>query len=77
MFERDISEDDVETIIKKGTIIEPYPSDQPYPSYLILGFIKHTAIHVVYAKYDEDIIVITAYKPDLKKWESDYKARRK
>jgi hypothetical protein len=77
MFERDIYEEEVEKIINNGTIIENYPTDQPYPSFLVCGFIDKKAIHVVYSKDGNDnIIVITVYKPNLKKWKSGYKIRK-
>ena len=45
---------------------------------LILGFIKKKPVHVVFA-YDslsETGYVITAYVPDSKLWEEDFKRRR-
>ncbi|SFV74761.1 hypothetical protein MNB_SM-3-1477 [hydrothermal vent metagenome] len=76
MFERDIYETDVEETIKNGIIIENYFDDKPYPSFLALSVGKKP-LHVVFAKNDEDneIIVITAYYPDKKKWSEDYKTR--
>lgn len=78
MFQRDVNEEDVEHIIETGEIIESYPDDQPYPSFLVLGFVEKRALHVVYAK-DENgsIIVITVYEPTLEKWFDDLKTRRK
>lgn len=78
MFQRDVNEEDVECIIETGEIIESYPDDQPYPSFLVLGFVKKRALHVVYAK-DENgsIIVITVYEPTIEKWFNDLKTRRK
>jgi hypothetical protein len=37
MVLRHISRDDVMEIISSGEIIEPYPDDMPYPSYLMMG----------------------------------------
>jgi len=80
MFERDISDEVVEEIIKNGKIIEEYLDDKPYPSFLILGYEKNDSkkpIHVVFAKNDKDIIVITVYRPDELKWTNNYQTRIK
>jgi hypothetical protein len=49
MFARRISEVEVETTIDRGTIIESYPDDTPFASYLVLDFIDGRPIHVVYS----------------------------
>jgi hypothetical protein len=38
MFERNISDEVVEKVIKNGKIIKEYLDDKPYPSFLILGY---------------------------------------
>jgi hypothetical protein len=79
MFERGISRDFVKQVLLSGEIIEDYPDDKPYPSALFLGFVEEKPFHVV-AAYDSETnwcFVITAYKPDLEHFESDYKTRRK
>ncbi len=77
MFERDISESVIPEILKNNDVIESYPDDKPYPSFLVLGFDGSRPIHVVYAKDEENNpIVITVYEPDLTKWENDFKTRK-
>ena len=77
MFQRDISEGEVQDIVLLGEIIEEYIDDRPYPSFLSLGYVGTRAIHVVFAKDDkENYIIITAYEPDMTKWENDYKTRK-
>ncbi len=77
MFQRDISELEVENVVKDGLIIESYLDDKPYASYLSLGYINSKAIHVVYAKDNKGIvIIITVYEPSLIKWQNDFKTRR-
>ena len=77
MFQRDISEKQVEEVIENGEIIESYIDDKPYPSFLTLGYVDDMALHVVYAKDEENnVIVITAYKPNLTKWQEDLKTRK-
>jgi len=79
MFKRSISVDGIITIIENGEIINQYPNDKPYPSFLILGFVKGRAIHVVLGKNisENTCIVITAYEPTLDIWESDFKSKRR
>jgi hypothetical protein len=77
MFQRDIYEYQVEEVIENGEVIEHYKDDKPYPSFLVLGFVDNTPLHVVYSKDDEgNVIVITAYKPNLNKWQENFKTRK-
>ena len=39
MFERDISEQDIESAVFNGEVIKNYPNDKPYPSRLSLGLL--------------------------------------
>ncbi len=78
MFERSLSKDQVVRIVHEMHIIKTYPDDQPFPSYLILGYINETPLHIVFA-YDSEMktaIVITCYIPDLTIWEPDFKKRK-
>ena len=77
MFERELSEEAVEYAIKNGVIIEEYLNDKPYPSYLVSCVFDGKNLHVVYAKSKNSIIIITVYEPSLKKWEKDFKTRKK
>lgn len=79
MAERDISLADVRAVLDHGSEIESYPADQPYPSYLRLGWIGDRALHVVAADNveEEETIVITVYEPDPKRWEPGFAQRRK
>jgi hypothetical protein len=78
MFSRDIKKDDVLYVLEHGEIIIEYPDDVPYPSRLMLGFIKNVPVHVVFAvdKEQQIGIVITAYNPDARLWAGDFKSRR-
>jgi len=76
MFERDISEKEVRTCIEDGEVIESYPDDKPYPSFLNLYVLNNKALHVVYAKDKNTTIVITVYKPDPLLWEENFKTRK-
>ena len=49
MFQRGIDGDDVRHVLTSGEVIEHYPNDTPYPSYLLLGWRASRPIHVVAA----------------------------
>jgi hypothetical protein len=78
MFARTIGKDDVLAVIRDGEVIVDYPDDKPYPSCLILGFVKNSPLHVVFAvdKENQTGIVITAYVPSSQLWTENYKSRR-
>jgi len=78
MFERALNEVDVFAVLRTGTTIAEYPDDKPYPSSLRLGFTESGPLHVVVAM---DAVrglcyVVTAYEPDLARWEPGFKVRR-
>lgn len=50
MFERGIMKQSVVEVIKSGKIIVSYSDDEPYPSFLMLGFENETPIHLVIAR---------------------------
>ena len=78
MFQRNISDEEVQSAILHGEVIEAYPDDEPYPSYLSLYRTKENVLHVVYAVADQgQYIVITVYRPDPHRWSSDFRQRRK
>ena len=77
MFERYITKANVLETIKKGEIIAEYPNDNPFPSYLVLGFVNNHPLHVVIASDNENSIchVVTAYNPDAALWEKDFRKK--
>ena len=68
MAERDVSTEDLISLIINGEIIENYPDDFPYPSALILGYILGSAFHVVVAKGKDLVKVVTVYRADEEIW---------
>ena len=77
MLERGILRSEVIRCIMRGEIIEEYLEDYPIPSCLILGFVKVSRpIHVACSMEDNYTYIITAYEPNLFKWENDFKTRR-
>lgn len=79
MFNRGIQVEDVRAVIQNGEIIANYPTDKPYPSCLILGFVLGTALHIVLAQNAADggCVVVTAYVPSTDIWESDFKTKKR
>jgi hypothetical protein len=59
-------------------VIEAYPEDKYLPSYLVLARHKGEAFHVLFATdaAEENVRIITAYRPSLDEWETDLKSRR-
>jgi hypothetical protein len=78
MFERGIQTNAIRAIIESGEVIGDYPDDQPFPSYLVLGYVEGRAIHVVIAidAISRRCYIITAYIPDLDIWHPDFKTKR-
>jgi hypothetical protein len=78
MFERAIDKDSVVEVLRTGEVIAEYPDDEPYPSYLMLGFVRGHPLHVVVAaeKGPDICHVVTAYDPDPAIWDNSFKNRR-
>lgn len=75
--ERGISRVDVINCLENGEIIEDYPTDYPHPSCLVFGYtIQGKIIHVVAGCDQENVYVITAYFPNVEKFEADMKTRK-
>jgi len=75
MFQRNVSTNDIKDVIMKGEIIEEYLSDEPYPSVLMLGFLENIPYHVVVAECEDQVRIVTVYKPTEDKWMM-YRIRR-
>ncbi|PPK55359.1 DUF4258 domain-containing protein [Marinobacter persicus] len=78
MFERQLSSEEVVYTLQTGDLVMDYPDDRPYPSQLLLGWVKGRAIHVVVSKNPAsgECYVVTAYYPSLEIWNDDFKTRR-
>ncbi len=71
-----------ETIISAANsyeIVEAYPEDKYFPSYLLLGRQGEEAFHVLFgADVDgQNVRVVTAYYPSPEEWELNLKKRRR
>jgi Domain of unknown function (DUF4258) len=77
MFSRGLLTTDVVSILTSGAVIEDYPSDFPYPSCLLLGWVGGRPVHVVAAQetVSGKCIVVTVYVPDPSRWSADFKVR--
>jgi len=78
MFERSIGRSKVTEVVRFGDVIDDYPDDEPFPSFLIFGFVGNRPLHVVVAVETESKIcyIITAYEPDSAVWQEDFRTRR-
>lgn len=75
--ERGIKSRDVRTAVENGEIIEQYPEDYPFSSCLILGRDENgKVIHVCMSDEGSSSRIITAYYPDMEKWENDFRTRK-
>ena len=77
MEQRNITQDDIESCLMSGEIIEQYPDDYPNPSCLIYGVSNDIIIHVVMGDSGTFATVITAYKPDTNTFLEDLKTRKR
>lgn len=71
-----------ETIIQAAEtyeIVEAYPEDKYFPSYLMLGRKGDDAFHVLFGTDVEarNVRIVTAYYPSPDEWEMDLKTRRR
>ena len=79
LAERSISQNTIIEVIMKGEIIEDHPHNVPFPSCLMLGWVKGKPYHAV-VSFDETLeigYIITAYEPSLDKFEPDFRTRRR
>jgi hypothetical protein len=78
MFERGITQADVQAALASGQVIEDYPNDYPLPSCLWLGYAGNRPLHIVYAdSLQGERIIITVYEPTPAHWTPDFTTRLK
>jgi hypothetical protein len=60
-------------------VVEAYPEDKYFPSYLVLGRTGGLAFHVLFGTdvAGRNVRVVTAYYPSPEEWEPDLKTRRR
>lgn len=78
MFQRGIQPADIEAVLSSGKVIQTYPEDKPFPSYLKVGNSSGRDIHVVAADdpLNRETVIITAYLPDPTVWKNVFERRK-
>ena len=76
---RFISRDMILGTVDSYEIIESYPEDKYYPSYLLYACHGSEVFHVLFAAdvSEENVRVVTAYRPRPEEWSEDLKRRKK
>lgn len=68
---------DIVPAILSSEIIEEYPKDYPYKSFLLLGKThSEKPLHIVCALSNDVLWIITGYFPNNIKWNDDFKTRK-
>lgn len=76
MTERNIDEKDVISALKNGIVIEVNSKIKQDKNCLVLGnSIKGDPLHVAVALKPGEIIILTTYRPNKKRWGDDYKTK--
>lgn len=79
-IEREITTEDIKRALLNGEIIEHNPKSKPYPSCLVLGWLRRgDPLHVKCSigQKEPRLRIVTVYEPSDEEWESDYKTRKK
>lgn len=65
--------------VENYQIIEEYPKDKYFPSYLVYSCYPDTEFHILFAADVEgnNVRIITAYIPNIIDWEKGLKKRRR
>mgnify|MGYP005646966379 CR=1 FL=1 len=76
--QRRISRKDIISSTAVYEVINEYPDDKYFPSYLIYSRYEDVIFHILFAVDVEgdNVRIVTAYYPDPEEWESDLKTRR-
>jgi len=76
MDDNDISSKELIEALYNGEIIEDYPEDERGHSCLLLGKDKKDFLHVVLGQKEENLFIITVYRPSLPKFIDERTRRR-
>lgn len=78
MAQRNISADEALLALQSGEVIEDYPNDLPFPSFLWRSQTPTRVLHIVVADNvaDRQRFIITLYEPDVVRWLADLRTRR-
>jgi len=74
---RSISVREIREAIASGEIIEEYPEDKYWPSYLVYGRTNEgRPLHLQYSHPSRNLVkIVTLYEPDPARW-TDFRERR-
>ena len=74
---RFISRQAVLNSLEHYEIIEEYPGDKYFPSYLVCSHYQDKVFHILFAvdTENENVRVVTAYYPDPEEWKDNFKKR--
>ncbi|MFP4169061.1 MAG: DUF4258 domain-containing protein [Desulfonatronovibrionaceae bacterium] len=64
--------------VENYTLIECYPEDKYLPSYLVWSKYNNEVFHILFGVdiEEQNVRVITAYRPDPYEWVNNFKERR-
>ena len=71
---------EIKEALLNGEIIEHNPESKPYPSCLVLGWLKTgDPLHVKCSTgtIEPKLRIVTVYEPSDEEWKSDYKTRKR
>jgi len=76
---RFITRETIISAVDSYEIVEAYPEDKYFPSYLLLGRQDEEAFHVLFGADVEgqNVRIVTAYYPSPDEWKMDLKTRRR
>jgi len=76
--QRSITRETIIAAVESYEIVEAYPEDKYFPSYLLLGRQNEEVFHALFGTDvdGQNVRVITAYYPSPIEWEEDLKTRR-
>ncbi len=78
MIRRGIAVDRVLATIATALVVELYPHDADGPALLMLHRVDGEPVHVVWrieAATAGPVLLVTAYRPDLRQWRADFRSR--
>ncbi len=78
IVERNISEREIREAADSAVVIEDYPDDKYYPSYLLLGFTyEDRPLHLHVSRMPGACVrLITIYEPNSQEWVDNYSKRK-
>lgn len=77
---RNVTVGDIKLALKNGEIIERNPESKPYPSCLVLGWLRMgDPLHIKCSigANAPKLRIVTVYEPSAEEWELDFKTRKK